>query len=89
MTIELVKLIPSILWFFLVVVLLDLRSQPYWRTILSKQRRKQQSLLNSHRQSRRITIDLVVQNCLSNRKTLDSTDIFKSGIVPISKTFEI
>jgi hypothetical protein len=38
--------------------------------------------LKNHRHS-------VVQNRLCNRKMLDSTDIFKSGIVPISKTSEI
>ncbi len=42
------------------MVLLALRGLPHWRTILSKTRRKRQSLLNSHRQSRWITIDLVL-----------------------------
>jgi hypothetical protein len=42
------------------MVLLALRGQPHGRTIVSKQRRKRQSLLNSHRQSRWITIDLAM-----------------------------
>ena len=46
------------------MVLLALRGLPHGRTILSKTTLERQSLLNSHRQSRWITVDLGVRDKL-------------------------